>query len=108
MAYPRMEELCLAITLPKSGLSATYEMVDGVREKSYFRNWWMTTGAVPDANPAIALIFPSAPKAEITLAVSTPKSLPITRKTGFLTASLATLIKSITAFTSSASSLTGT
>jgi hypothetical protein len=28
-------------------------MVDGVREKSYFRNWWMTTGAVPDANPQV-------------------------------------------------------
>jgi hypothetical protein len=27
VAFPRMEELCLAITLPKSGLSATYEMV---------------------------------------------------------------------------------
>jgi hypothetical protein len=33
--------------------SATYEMVDGVRKKSYFRNWWMTTGAVPDANPQV-------------------------------------------------------
>jgi hypothetical protein len=53
IAYPRMEELCLVITLPKSGLSATYEMVDGVREKSYFRNWWMTTGAVPDASPQV-------------------------------------------------------
>jgi hypothetical protein len=31
----------------------TYEMVDGVREKYYFRNWWMTTGAVPDANPQV-------------------------------------------------------
>jgi hypothetical protein len=30
-----------------------YEMVDGVREKSYFRNWWMTTGAVPDASPQV-------------------------------------------------------
>jgi hypothetical protein len=30
IAYPRMEELCLAITLPKSGLSATYEMVENV------------------------------------------------------------------------------
>jgi hypothetical protein len=58
-------------------------MVDGVREKSYFRNWWMTTGAVPDASPQV-------------------------RKTGFLTASLAIPISSMIAAISSFSSLTGT
>jgi hypothetical protein len=41
------------------------------------------------------------PKAEITLAVSTPKSLPITRKTGFLTASFAIPISSMIAAISS-------
>jgi hypothetical protein len=48
-----------------------------------------------EINPAISVIFPSAAKAEITLKVSTPKSLPIARKTGFLTASLAIPISSM-------------
>jgi hypothetical protein len=95
IAFPRMEELCIAIAIPKSGISTTWKTDDTTANPPLKCPVNSPVSRLTEINPAIAVIFSSSSKAEITLEVSTPKSLPITTKTGFLTASLAIPISSI-------------
>ena len=46
IGYPRMVDFCVAIAVPKSGLSTTYNEYDEAQE---WRTWWMTEG-VEDEN----------------------------------------------------------
>jgi hypothetical protein len=55
IAFPRMEELCIAIAIPKSGISTTWKTDDTTANPphsaytpSYHRAWWMTKGVEPD------------------------------------------------------------
>ena len=55
IAFPRMEELCIAIAMPKSGISTLWENLwetenarYGTYRASYHRTWWMTKGVEPE------------------------------------------------------------
>jgi hypothetical protein len=54
IVFPRMEELCIAIAMPKSGISTVWENLwetenarYGTYRASYHRTWWMTKGVLP-------------------------------------------------------------